>query len=307
MAKKHKGPRRGEIPGPFAWRTIEMLESPAYCALSLSARKILDRLEIELHYHGGNPFENGQLPLTFDHIEEYGVHRHAIGPAIRELVALGFIEITRKGCAGNASERQPNLYRLTYRFSGSNRALTDEWRRLKTDEDVAAARQAREEKVQPTRVRKAKSPVAETAPQKTKPQWRKPPLAPVAETAPHPVAETAPQTAKSPVAETTTTPISRVLRPEAHAPRMTCRYCGVPGGLTVIACDAPFHPDCLKAFKREGDKSARVTAPGQTVTELKAITPSSAPPSRQSGAATAAEQARMGRRDDSPSSYHLEK
>jgi hypothetical protein len=77
-------PQRGSIAGAFAWRLIEMLESPAHRTLSLSARKILDRLEIELYRHGGKPEENGRLPCTFDHFVEFGIHRHAIGPAIRE-------------------------------------------------------------------------------------------------------------------------------------------------------------------------------------------------------------------------------
>jgi hypothetical protein len=43
------------IGGVFSWRLIEMQESPAYRVLSLSARKIMDRLEIELRRHGGKP------------------------------------------------------------------------------------------------------------------------------------------------------------------------------------------------------------------------------------------------------------
>jgi hypothetical protein len=50
MAKRKE---RGAINGAFAWRLIEMLESPANRALSLSARRVLERLEIELYRHGG--------------------------------------------------------------------------------------------------------------------------------------------------------------------------------------------------------------------------------------------------------------
>jgi hypothetical protein len=89
------------------------LRSPAYCVLSLSARRLLDRMEIELADHGGT--DNGKLPVTYDDFERYGIHRHAIGPAIRELVALGFVEITEVGRAGNAEWRKPNVFRLTYR------------------------------------------------------------------------------------------------------------------------------------------------------------------------------------------------
>src|SRR6266516_5120824 len=91
--------RKNRIAGQFSARLIEMMESPAYMALGGSARKVLDRLEIEHAHHGGN--DNGKLPCTYEHFVDYGVHRLAIGPALRELEALGFIEITERGRAGN--------------------------------------------------------------------------------------------------------------------------------------------------------------------------------------------------------------
>ena len=115
-----------------------MLEFPANRVMSLSAKRVLERLEIELFHHGGKPEENGRLPCTYEHFEEYGVHPDAIAPAIRELVALGFVQITRPGCAGNAGYRQPTLYRLTYRHFGSHRETTDEWKRIKTIEEAKA-------------------------------------------------------------------------------------------------------------------------------------------------------------------------
>jgi hypothetical protein len=108
--------RRNRIKGQFAWRLTEMLESPAYCVLSHAAHRILARLEIELGHHGGN--DNGKLPLTYTEFEQYGIRRHAIAPALRELQALGFIEITEQGRAGNREFRRPNKYRITYRHIG---------------------------------------------------------------------------------------------------------------------------------------------------------------------------------------------
>jgi hypothetical protein len=70
----------------FAPRRIDMLRSPAYCVLSLSARRILDRLEIELADHGG--IDNGRLPVPYDDFVRYGLHRDAIYPALQEVVAL---------------------------------------------------------------------------------------------------------------------------------------------------------------------------------------------------------------------------
>jgi hypothetical protein len=123
--------RRTKIQGQFAPRTIDMLESPAFRVLSLSARRVLDRLEIELAHHGGQ--DNGTLPVTYQHFHEYGIHRHAIGPGIRECVALGFVEITEHGRAGNAEFRAPNLFKLTYRPTRAE-GPTDDWRNIQAIE-----------------------------------------------------------------------------------------------------------------------------------------------------------------------------
>lgn len=146
--------RRTQIGGQFAPHTIEMLRSPAWRALSLSARRVLDRLEIELADHGGT--DNGRLPCTYDDFVQYGIHRHAIGPAIREAIALGFVEITEAGRAGNADWRKPNHFRLTYR--NTKYGPTDEWKKITEEAAELVAKSAR-------------SPV--TA--KTKSQWWKTP------------------------------------------------------------------------------------------------------------------------------------
>jgi hypothetical protein len=136
---KRKRPQ--SIGGQFGPRLIEMLESPAYRALSLSARRVLDRIEVELAHHGGR--DNGGLPVTYDDFEHYGIDRHLIAPAIREAVALKFLEITKPGRAGNAEHRAPNLFRLTYRHTKREEPSHD-WRRVATAEQAAKlAREAR--------------------------------------------------------------------------------------------------------------------------------------------------------------------
>ena len=136
-----------------------MLESPAYRVLSLSARKILDRIEIELAHHGGN--ENGRLPVTYDDFVAYGIHRHAIAPALREVDALGFIEITERGRAGNAEYRSPNKIRITYRHLDKAKP-TDEWKRIATLEEAEAiAHEARQPL--PKAKRRKNFPVTENA------------------------------------------------------------------------------------------------------------------------------------------------
>jgi hypothetical protein len=135
-----------------------MLHSPAWRALSLSARRILDRPEIEHATHGGA--ENGRLPVSYEQFHQYGIHRHSIAPAIREVVALGFAEITQAGRAGNAEFRSPNYFRLTYLHTKD--PPTDEWKRIGEEEAEALARAARS----------ASAPV----PEKAKSQCRKMPV-----------------------------------------------------------------------------------------------------------------------------------
>jgi hypothetical protein len=138
----------------FAGRTIAMLESPAYRVLTLSAHRILARLEIELHRHGGKPEENGQLPCTYEDFAAYGISRNEIAPAIRELAALGFIQVTRTGSVGNAEHRLAALYLLTYYWSGSDVRLIDGWKRIQTDEEAeTVAKTARTRKTANARAR----------------------------------------------------------------------------------------------------------------------------------------------------------
>jgi hypothetical protein len=127
--------RRNKIAGQFAWQLIEMLESPAYRVMSLSAHRVLDRIEIEHGHHAGR--ENGRLPITYNDFVDYGIERHAVAPAIREVMALGFVEITEHGRAGNAEHRTPNKFRLTH-YPTNSAGATDDWRHIETIEQAKA-------------------------------------------------------------------------------------------------------------------------------------------------------------------------
>lgn len=162
--------RKTKIPGQWTWQLVEMKESPAWRVLSLSGRRVLDRLEIEVAHHGGK--DNGRLPCTYEHFMEYGLERHCIAPAIREVAALGFVEITEQGRGGNAEYRKASLYRLTYRPT-DNAQQTDDWRKVETIDDALALKrlsrktESRCGKPTPKPVRKIhtekpKSPVRET-------------------------------------------------------------------------------------------------------------------------------------------------
>ena len=68
-----KHPRRkNSINEQFSIRLTAMLESRAYRAMSVSAHRVMSRIEIELSAHGGN--DNGKLPVTYQDFIAYGVH-----------------------------------------------------------------------------------------------------------------------------------------------------------------------------------------------------------------------------------------
>ena len=139
--------RRNRINAQFSARLIEMLEAPAYRALSRSAHLVIARIEVELAHHGGN--DNGRLPVTTEDFVVYGMDRGSVAPAIREAEALGFIRVTQRGHGGNAEHRSPNYFLLTFAHNRNSRAEppTHDWRRIKTLEDAEQiARTARANK-----------------------------------------------------------------------------------------------------------------------------------------------------------------
>jgi hypothetical protein len=178
--------RPNKISGQFAARLIEMMESPAYRVLSLSAHRALSRIEIEWAHHGGR--DNGQLPVTFDDFERYGVNRHAIGPALAELEALGFIVLTEKGKMARAADyRRPNKFLLTSRPTNKGADPLHNWKRIMTMEEAQAIAEA----ARTLSGEKKKEPVRKTHRGPVRKPHHKGPIA-SAETAPLRPAETAP-------------------------------------------------------------------------------------------------------------------
>jgi hypothetical protein len=125
---------------------IEMLESPAFRALSLTGHRILARLEIELGHHGGA--DNGRLPVTYADFERYGIERKSIAPALREVQALGFAKITERGRPSKSDfGRRPNYFELTYLHGSHGEEPTHEWKSSQTlEEAIEVAQQARQDK-----------------------------------------------------------------------------------------------------------------------------------------------------------------
>lgn len=107
----------------------EMLESPAFMALSMPGLRCIMRLVIEHLAHGGA--ENGKLKVTHAQFVEYGVGHNSVKPALVEVEALGFVELTFQGGRSYGGTRMPSRYRLTFPNS-RNMPQTHEWSAIKT-------------------------------------------------------------------------------------------------------------------------------------------------------------------------------
>jgi hypothetical protein len=104
--------RNNTIDEAFAPHRRSMKESVAWRALPDNARRVLDRLELEHMRQGAR--ENGRLICTYTDFEEWALRRKSIARALREAVALGFLEITGRGYKAATGFRQPSTYRVTY-------------------------------------------------------------------------------------------------------------------------------------------------------------------------------------------------
>jgi hypothetical protein len=130
--------RRNIVAQWYSSRPKELLESPALRILSRAAHQALLRIEIELRNHGGHA--NGKLIVTQAQFIEYGVHRHQVASALRELEALGLIVITVRGRGGNAEYRQANRFLLNYLCGAvdAHEQITNVWKRVGTMEQAEA-------------------------------------------------------------------------------------------------------------------------------------------------------------------------
>lgn len=135
------------LEGPFVTHSLTMLISPAWRALSINERRLLERLEIEHMNHGGS--RNGRLMCTYADFIAMGIGgNQRVRDAIASCEALGFIEVQRHGWANRPNRKAPNTYRLTYLGSRAETTVggyhpavspTNEWQRFKTHEEIDAA------------------------------------------------------------------------------------------------------------------------------------------------------------------------
>ena len=98
---------------PWIWLTRDMLESPAYRAMSRAGHQLLARLMIEHCNHAGK--ENGRLAVSWDAFQAAGLHRSIIAQTLDEVTRLGFVRVVDEGHRGyGAALGRRATYRLTF-------------------------------------------------------------------------------------------------------------------------------------------------------------------------------------------------
>lgn len=136
--KKIYGPPKD---APWIWEPAEMKCSPAWRAMSINTRRLIDFLEVEHRNHAGH--ENGNLIATYDQLVAFGLSRSEISSAIEEAEFIGLISSVRGGRW--ADTNQPSRYRITFYADKNGNPATNEWKG-KTMEAIDAWKQDRSER-----------------------------------------------------------------------------------------------------------------------------------------------------------------
>ena len=138
MSKRRHRKQIGMRPNGDQWIRHPLAVIRILRELNLTARRLIDTLEVEHCRHGGR--NNGRLISTYADFERGGARRNSIRSALSALTAAGLIEITRLGRRSYADLRSPSMYRLTYLSTfqdGKEVDPTHDWKKQKARGDLA--------------------------------------------------------------------------------------------------------------------------------------------------------------------------
>jgi hypothetical protein len=138
--------------------TQAMLESPAWAAMTLAARKVVDRIAIE-HLGHGLGF-NGELTVTYDDFERFGLRRSSVLEAIAVANGLGFIDVTVRGARSYGVRKVPSQYGLTWLPRRDGTPASNRWKGIDQGMADAAVRRARERAWRPRQTKRGRPPIA---------------------------------------------------------------------------------------------------------------------------------------------------
>jgi hypothetical protein len=111
----------------------DLLNSPAWLAMSYRFRKLIDALMSEHADHGGQ--ENGNLMAPYNMLQARGMRRGNILDAVIEAEALGIAD-PRRGARSYGSRRVPSRFRPTWLGTSDGLMATHEWKSIKTADEA---------------------------------------------------------------------------------------------------------------------------------------------------------------------------
>lgn len=114
---------------PWSWLTRELLDSPAWGAMSINCRRLIDFLLIEHMNHAGR--QNGVLKATYEQLVAFGLTRSEIFSAITEAELFGLIEVEHGGRWNRTN--QPSTFRLTFYADREGNPPTNRWKAITDD------------------------------------------------------------------------------------------------------------------------------------------------------------------------------
>jgi hypothetical protein len=83
---------------------------------------------IEHMRHAGT--QNGELPVTYDNFQRYGIRRSSISLAMTIAIKLGWIDLGVRGVRGHGIARRPHLFGLTWLPRADHTPASNRWKRI---------------------------------------------------------------------------------------------------------------------------------------------------------------------------------
>jgi hypothetical protein len=120
MSSKLNGPPKGQR---WIWLTEELLDSDAFCSLSINAFRFVRVLMSEQMKQGGRG--NGHLIATRRQLQKAGVPARCVTDAIEQAKSLGLVDVKR------GIGRRPSTYALTWLPLADGIPASDRWRGAK--------------------------------------------------------------------------------------------------------------------------------------------------------------------------------
>lgn len=126
------------VPGAWSPRRLELLLSPSWRNAPRAMKALLEELEIEHLRHKGSA--NGHLFKSYTQFVEAGFNKTTVSNMTKMAEALGLLKINRNSGVGKPDLKDACEYTLTYLPTGigGSVAPTDDWKRIKTDEQALA-------------------------------------------------------------------------------------------------------------------------------------------------------------------------